>query len=154
MSKVAGIKGHSPEAYPDTPFNGGIASTSHVNNPAVTLTSGTPTSLLGVSPGPVQVEVDAGERLIVLFSGYLESPEDGEGLPANQTVNLFVYVNNEELFEITVLASTAGSPLPVNIYWGEELGASALAVVDIRGQTVAGTVQAVASSLIVIVSPR
>ena len=39
MSKIAGIKGHSPEAYPDTPFNGGIASDVTRHNPAVTLTS-------------------------------------------------------------------------------------------------------------------
>ena len=152
MSKIAGIKGHSPEAYPDTPFSGGIASESAVHAAAVTLSAGAPTSLLGVTPGPITVQVDDGERLIVLFSGFLQDPNSGEG-PSNETVNLFVYAN-EVLFEITVLASVIGSPLPVNIYWGEEFGASGPVVVDIRGQTVAGTVQAVASSLIVIVSPR
>ena len=153
MSKIAGIKGHSPEAYPDTPFSGGIASESAFHAAAVTLSSGAPTSLLGVIPGPITVQVDAGERLIVLFSGFLQDPESGGEDPSNETVNLFVYAN-EVLFEITVLASVIGSPLPVNIYWGEEFGTSGPVVVDIRGQTVAGTVQAVASSLIVIVSPR
>lgn len=152
MSKIAGIKGHSPEAYPDTPFSGGIASESAFNAAVVTLSAGAPTSLLGVTPGPITVQVDDGERLIVLFSGCLQDPNGEEG-PSNETVNLFVYAN-EVLFEITVLASVTGSPLPVNIYWGEEFGTSGSVVVDIRGQTVAGTVQAVASSLIVIVSPR
>ena len=152
MSKIAGIKGHSPEAYPDTPFSGGIASESAFHAAAVTLSSGAPTSLLGVTPGPITVQVDDGERLIVLFSGFLQDPNSGEG-PSNETVNLFVYAN-DVLFEITVLASVIGSPLPVNIYWGEEFGTSGPVVVDIRGQTVAGTVQAVANSLIVIVSPR
>ena len=152
MSKIAGIKGHSPEAYPDTPFSGGIASESAFNAAVVTLSAGAPTSLLGVTPGPITVQVDDGERLIVLFSGCLQDPKSGED-PSNETVNLFVYAN-EVLFEITVLASVTGSPLPVNIYWGEEFGTSGSVVVDIRGQTVAGTVQAVASSLIVIVSPR
>ena len=152
MSKIAGIKGHSPEAYPDTPFSGGIASESAFNAAVVTLSAGAPTSLLGVTPGPITVQVDDGERLIVLFSGCLQDPNGEEG-PSNETVNLFVYAN-EVLFEITVLASVTGSPLPVNIYWGEEFGTSGPVVVDIRGQTVAGTVQAVASSLIVIVSPR
>ena len=152
MSKIAGIKGHSPEAYPDTPFSGGIASESAFNAAVVTLSAGAPTSLLGVTPGPITVQVDDGERLIVLFSGCLQDPNGEEG-PSNETVNLFVYAN-EVLFEITVLASVTGSPLPVNIYWGEEFGTSGPVVVDIRGQTDAGTVQAVASSLIVIVSPR
>ena len=152
MSKIAGIKGHSPEAYPDTPFSGGIASEPAFNPAAVTLSAGAPTSLLGVTPGPITVQVDDGERLIVLFSGCLQDPNGEEG-PSNETVNLFVYAN-EVLFEITVLVSTTGSPLPVNIYWGEEFGTSGPVVVDIRGQTDAGTVQAVASSLIVIVSPR
>ena len=152
MSKIAGIKGHSPEAYPDTPFSGGIASESAFNAAVVTLSAGAPTSLLGVTPGPITVQVDDGERLIVLFSGCLQDPNGEEG-PSNETVNLFVYAN-EVLFEITVLVSTTGSPLPVNIYWGEEFGTSGPVVVDIRGQTDAGTVQAVASSLIVIVSPR
>ena len=152
MSKIAGIKGHSPEAYPDTPFSGGIASESAFHAAAVTLSSGAPTSLLGVTPGPITVQVDDGERLIVLFSGFLQDPNSGEG-PSNETVNLFVYAN-DVLFEITVLASVIGSPLPVNIYWGEEFGTSGPVVVDIRGQTDAGTVQAVANSLIVIVSPR
>ena len=152
MSKIAGIKGHSPEAYPDTPFSGGIASESAFNAAVVTLSAGAPTSLLGVTPGPITVQVDDGERLIVLFSGCLQDPNGEEG-PSNETVNLFVYAN-EVLFEITVLASVTGSPLPVNIYWGEEFGTSGPVVVDIRVQTVAGTVQAVASSLIVIVSPR
>ena len=152
MSKIAGIKGHSPEAYPDTPFSGGIASESAFNAAVVTLSAGAPTSLLGVTPGPITVQVDDGERLIVLFSGCLQDPKSGED-PSNETVNLFVYAN-EVLFEITVLASVTGSPLPVNIYWGEEFGTSGPVVVDIRGQTDAGTVQAVASSLIVIVSPR
>ena len=152
MSKIAGIKGHSPEAYPDTPFSGGIASESAFNAAVVTLSAGAPTSLLGVTPGPITVQVDDGERLIVLFSGCLQDPKSGED-PSNETVNLFVYAN-EVLFEITVLVSTTGSPLPVNIYWGEEFGTSGPVVVDIRGQTDAGTVQAVASSLIVIVSPR
>ena len=152
MSKIAGIKGHSPEAYPDTPFSGGIASESAFNAAVVTLSAGAPTSLLGVTPGPITVQVDDGERLIVLFSGFLQDPNGEEG-PSNETVNLFVYAN-EVLFEITVLASVTGSPLPVNIYWGEEFGTSGPVVVDIRGQTDAGTVQAVASSLIVIVSPR
>ena len=152
MSKIAGIKGHSPEAYPDTPFSGGIASESAIHAAAVTLSAGAPTSLLGVTPGPITVQVDVGERLIVLFSGFLQDPKSGED-PGNETVNLFVYAN-EVLFEITVLASVIGSPLPVNIYWGEEFGTSGPVVVDIRGQTDAGTVQAVASSLIVIVSPR
>src|SRR5271168_3674917 len=155
MSKIAGIKGHSPEAYPDTPFSGGIASESAVHAAAVTLTAGAPTSLLGVTPGPITVQVDVGERLIVLFSGFLQSPEDGEGLAANQTVNLFVYINTEEQFEISVLASVTGSPLPVNIYWGAEFGESGPISVDIRGQTAAaGSVKAVSNSLIVIVSPR
>ena len=153
MSKIAGIKGHSPEAYPDTPFSGGIASESAFHAAAVTLSSGAPTSLLGVTPGPITVQVDDGERLIVLFSGFLQDPNSGEG-PSNETVNLFVYLNTGEQFEISVLASVIGSPLPVNIYWGDEFGVSASVAVDIRGQTVAGTVQAVASSLIVIVSPR
>lgn len=152
MSKIAGIKGHSPEAYPDTPFSGGIASESAFHAAAVTLSAGAPTSLLGVTPGPITVQVDDGERLIVLFSGFLQDPNSGEG-SSNETANLFVYVN-EVLFEITVLVSITGSPLPVNIYWGEEFGTSGPVVVDIRGQTDAGTVQAVASSLIVIVSPR
>ena len=153
MSKIAGIKGHSPEAYPDTPFSGGIASESAFNAAVVTLSAGAPTSLLGVTPGPITVQVDDGERLIVRFSGCLQDPKSGED-PSNETANLFVYVGEELLFEITVLVSIIGSPLPVNIYWGEEFGTSGPVVVDIRGQTVAGTVQAVASSLIVIVSPR
>ena len=153
MSKIAGIKGHSPEAYPDTPFSGGIASESAFNAAVVTLSAGAPTSLLGVTPGPITVQVDDGERLIVLFSGCLQDPKSGED-PSNETVNLFVYLTTGEQFEISVLSSVIGSPLPVNIYWGAEFGESGLVSVDIRGQTDAGTVQAVASSLIVIVSPR
>jgi hypothetical protein len=125
------------------------------------LSAGTTTSLLGVppsGPGPIQVEADDGERIIVLFSGFLQDPNSGEG-PSNETANLFVYlgVNGgtpSQVYEISVLVSIAGSPLPVNIYLGIEAASSALYTVDVRGQTGAGTVQAVANSLVVAVSPR
>ena len=79
MSKIAGIKGHSPEAYPDTPFSGGIASESAFHAAVVTLSAGAPTSLLGVTPGPITVQVDDGERLIVLIFWVSPRPEKRRG---------------------------------------------------------------------------
>ena len=159
MSKIAGIKGHSPEAYPDTGLADGIHTASAINLPAVLVGGAAFVSLLAAE-GPIETTADAGDRIIVMYSGVLENPLEGESLPSATTVHVAIFLNGSSVFEETVLVTpttTPGnSPLPISIFTGIVVGATGGVSIDVRAETtvVGNTVDAINTSVVVLVSPN
>lgn len=113
MSKIAGIKGHSPEAYGDTGDKSGIQILSAVHNPTLVVPTLVFTSLLQAQ-GPIEVEAGAGDRAIVMFSGvFLDPNQSLEGpTPGTITVTVEIAVSNDGGPFTSVYATQFTVPFP------------------------------------------
>jgi|HubBroStandDraft_2_1064218.scaffolds.fasta_scaffold83263_3 hypothetical protein len=113
MSKIAGIKGHSPEAYGDNSNSSGIQTLSAVHTPPFVVGTGSFTSLLQTQ-GPIEVEASASDRAIIMFSGvFLDPNQSSEGpTPGTITVTVEFAVSNDGGPFTSVYAAEFTVPFP------------------------------------------
>jgi hypothetical protein len=142
MSKVAGLKGRSPETY-DSPHRSGIVTTTaQVNGSPVSLS----TVLASLLIDPIALA--AGHKNIIAFSGTLVSPSPSAGV----TVNVEVVVGGVVVYTISVETASSGglanSPTPFSLVVETALSGA----LDIKAATVSGTASAAAGGSLNIVT--
>jgi hypothetical protein len=97
MSKIAGLKGRSPETYPSAKRTGIVSSQAHVNPSAV---GPLPTGLTSLLTSPI--DVPPGVSALVLYSGVVS----GSGA----AVTVSVVVNGVIEYSIVVEVASGNSP--------------------------------------------
>ena len=143
MSKIAGLKGRSPETYPSSGGSGLVSTTSESNGTPVDLTN----SLTFLVPAFLSLPV--GFRNIVLFSGVLENPSVG-----GAQVEVEIIINGVMVYSIVVEVSSTNSPVPFGLAF-ETTGLPADSGIDIQAKTVGvgQTATAATGSAVVISTP-
>jgi hypothetical protein len=119
MSKIAGIKGQSPEAYSTPPGKTGIRIFANANKGAPVSIGPTPVSLL--ESGPLNIDVIGGEKAIIMFTGNLLDPIEGE-VVTSCNVNVGIYVDEKLVYSINPLlrlidTTFTQSFLPVSLFF-------------------------------------
>jgi hypothetical protein len=120
MSKIAGIKGQSPEAYSTPPGKTGIRTFTNPNNEApVPIGPTPPVSLL--FNGPLSIDVIGGEKAIIMFTGNLLDP-NAEEVATSCNVNVGIYVDEKLVYSINPLlpfidTTFTQSFLPVSLFF-------------------------------------
>ena len=134
MAKIAGLKGRSPETYPNARNVGIVSSQSHVNPLAVgPLTTGF-TSLL-----TAPIDVPPGAKAFVMYSGVVS----GSGA----TVTVEVVVNGSTVYSTEVEVASGNSPAPFGLtFETAELENSPENTIDIQATASIGGVATVAAN--------
>ncbi len=156
MGKLAGIKGKSPDAYPpDSLGQPTISTQSVVNRTPVNFINTPPVSLL--PNGPIEAG-GAGERIIVMFSGQLQWPNNSE-VPGNSTVAVGVYLDGSPTAFYSVVAFVPSSggisptqpqPVPFSLFW--ETSTNGAHKVDIKANCTTATGATAANGSLVLIS--
>ena len=139
MGKIAGLKGRSPETYPNARNPGVVSTQAHVNPDAVgTLTTGLTTLLTSV------IDVLPGPKALVMYSGVVSVSSSGA------IVTVSVVVDDLVLYAIEVAAeSGANSPAPFGLIF--ETSATEAATpdphtIDIQASASVGGIATVAAN--------
>jgi len=147
MSKIAGLKGRSPETYP-TPKSLGLVHTyANVNSSSVTLhTNPTLESLLSTP-----ADVLPGNKAIVMYSGELET--------SGASVLVYIYVildgNPVSVYSMQIEVTSGNSPVPFSLAFETgSLGASPDPhTIDIQAvASIDGTATVAANGSVVVIS--
>jgi hypothetical protein len=146
MSKIAGLKGRSPETYPD-PSNGGAVSTAGEQGAGATITT-TPTPLIT----PIEVEVAEGQKVIAIVSGTIDSPSSltpvfatiGITMPFGTPGFVDIALENSPVLNNPIAFSTTVESLPQ--------AENPAFTVGVTGEVSAGTASVIDVSLVVIVT--
>ncbi len=143
MSKIAGLKGRSPETYPSYKASG-FGSQSNVNASPVVLTTGLTSLLTAV------IDVLPGVKNVVMWSGYVETSG------ANVLVSVEVVLDGSGVYTTQVEVKTANSPAPISLVFETEPLASTPNphTIDIKGTASVGgsTATVEAGSSVVVLS--
>ncbi len=142
MSKVAGLKGRSPETY-DSPHRSGLVTTTAQVNPSPVSLSTVLASLL-----VVPITLGAGHKNIIVFSGTLTTPSPSAGV----TVNVEVTIGGVSVYAIAVETVSSGGfanvPTPFSLVFETDLSGT----LDIEAATVSGTASTAADGSLAIVT--
>jgi hypothetical protein len=145
MSKIAGLKGRSPETYPD-PSTSGSVSTRGEPGPGVTLTT-TASPIIT----PLTVAVEDGDKIIVTISGTVDGPSLSPAL-----ASFFIQLDNSITISVVEVAlSNSPQTQPVSFSAiGElpDLIANPATSVGVLGEVDRGTASVIDVSVTVIVS--
>ncbi len=144
MSKIAGLKGRSPETYGTRTVSGLVQTQSEPNDTPVSLTN------VAAPLVPTISALPAGFRNIILFSGALQNPSVGGAQVEVQVVIGGVAV----FYSIIVEVSSTNAPAPFGLAF--ESGSLAEgSTIDIKALTIGGgqTATAVTGSAVIISTP-
>lgn len=145
MSKIAGLKGRSPETYANRRTSGDVQTLANSSAGAVLVQNGGFANLIA----PVALPAAGGFRAIITYSGVLESPS----VSAVQ-VQVQIEVGLETYTQLIEVTST-NAPVSFSLVFETEfLGADSPDVFVLGTTTTAGqTVQSVDASVVVILTP-
>lgn len=141
MSKLAGIRGRSPETYPSARNSGNTKTQSGVNPDSVPLG----TALASLLTGGAALDVAASS--IVTFTGVVVLTSG-----ASVLVTVAVVVDNVVAYNIGIEVTSINSPVPFSLTY-EADGLESGSTVDVQAQaSLASTATVMANSSVVVVS--
>jgi len=141
MSKIAGLKGRSPETYPG-PKRSGLVKTLASVNPSSVLLGTSLTTLLSAI-----VDVPAGNvAAIVMYSGVLDAT-------GSAFVTVEVILNVTTVWTQQIEVTTTNQPLPFSVVFDTEYVSSAPLTINIQAYaSLASTVTVAAGGSIVVMA--
>lgn len=107
MSKIAGLKGRSPETYPDHRASGLVTTNSEVESDPVPLTA-TPANLFGIAGS---FPASPGDKVIVMYSGVV-SESGGSVLVA-----VSIVLDNATTLYTMDIEVTGNGPTPFSLVY-------------------------------------
>lgn len=146
MSKIAGLRGRSPETYATRRESGDVQTITDSSAGAVGLSNGSFTDLIA----PIALPGAGGFRAIVMYSGVLETPA-----PGPVTVEAQIVVGGDNVYTQLIQVNAASSPVSFSMVFETEFLGAGPPGVFVRAMTtnVGDTANSVDASVVVIATP-